>query len=579
MPRIRLILCTLVLTGSVVRGEGLSGFEATGFKDEQQRTLSPENGVRAVINAAGDFDRKRPTLLILYALPNGNTIEQTLGATVVPGMDWHFDIQHIAAQVRKQRQVDRDRNIVVAAVEADTKSWPKWRSDRPTNGVLIRGIVAAIAREIPGKPPRLALAAHSGGGSFIFGYLNGGEAIAENVERLVFLDANYAYDDEHDHHGDKLLAWLRGDPKRHLSVIAYDDRFITLNRKPVLKTPLGGTYGASHRMIDRLGKEVTLEHSTRGPFDEFAGMNGQIHFLIHGNPEKRILHTVLVERNGLIEAMTQGTEFERKWGGEFWGDRAYSDLIAPACRSTPRPPRTASTQPAGMPDRSASMPGGKAFAESIADLPAKAREAAIVQEVLRGNIPDFLRKFHAVRVDRCTFDVMPDYLAVGSDDDFVRMPMTPASAMAIADAFCCSLPTRKMVNEIYKQADVKVEPRPLTERREDVRTFVEHNRIIQEQLAGKKLGSLVAGDKKDVVLSNRLKERPHKVAIYGWHKLDGRPIQELYVGHAERYVDYSHGIRLVKRQVTVDGQPRDIGDVLKDAELSKLLSDEGPISP
>jgi hypothetical protein len=577
MPRATLILCTLLLTNSAVRGEGLSGFDATGFKDEQQRTLSPENGVRAVINA-GDFDGKRPTLLIFYALPNGNTIEQTLGATVVPGMDWHFDIQHVAAQVRKLRDVDRERNVVVAAVEADTKSWPKWRSDRPTNGVLIRGIVAAIAREIPGKPPRLALAAHSGGGSFIYGYLNGGEAIAENVERLVFLDANYAYDDEHDHHGDKLLAWLRGDPKRHLSVIAYDDRFITLNGKPVLKTPLGGTYGASHRMIDRLGKEVTLEHSTRGPFEEFAGMNGQIRFLIHGNPEKRILHTVLVERNGLIEAMTQGTEFERKCGGEFWGDRAYSDLIAPANRS-PTPPRTASTQPAGMPDRSASMPGGKAFAESIADLPAKAREAAIVQEVLRGNIPDFLRKFHTIHVDRCAFDVMPDYLAVGSDDDYVRMPMTPASAAVIADAFCCSLPTRKMVNEIYKQADVKLEPRPLTEQREDVRTFVEHNQIIQEQLAGKKLGLLVAGDKKDVVLSNRLKERPHKVGIYGWHKLDGRPIQELYVGHAERYVDYSHGIRLVKRQVTVDGQPRDIGDVLKDPELSKLLSDEGPITP
>jgi hypothetical protein len=579
MPRIRLILCTLLLTGSAVRGEGLSGFEATGFNDEQQRTLSPENGVRAVINAASDFDGKRATLLVLYALPNGNTIEQTLGTKVVPGVDWHFDIQHIAAQARKLRQLDRERNIVVAAVEADTKSWPKWRSDRPTNGVLIRGVVAAIAREIPGQPPRFALAAHSGGGSFIFGYINGGEAIAENIERLVFLDANYAYDDEHDHHGDKLLAWLRGDPKRQLSVIAYDDRFVMLSGKPVLKTPLGGTYGASHRMIDRFGKEMTFAHSTRGPFDEIAGMSGQIRFLIHGNPELRILHTVLVERNGLIEGMTQGTRFENKWGGQFWGDRAYSDLIAPASRSPTTLARTATTRLAGIPDRSSSMGGGKAFAESIADLPAKACEAAIVQEVLRGNIPDFLRRFHTVRLNRCTFDVMPDYLAVGSDDDYVRMPMTPASATAIADAFGCSLPTRTMVNEVYQQADVKVEPRPLTERREAVRTFIEHNRIIQEQLAGKKLGLLVAGDKKDVVLTNRLKERPNKVAIYGWHKLDGKPIQELYVGHADSYVDYSHGIRLVKRQVTVDGKPRDIGDVLKDAELSKLLSDEGPITP
>ena len=59
--------------------------------------------------------------------------------------------------------------------------------------------------------------------------------------------------------------------------------------------------------------------------------------------------------------------------------------------------------------------GGKAFAETIADLPAKARENAIVQEILRGNIPDFLRKFSTIQLDGMTYEVMPDYLAIGSD--------------------------------------------------------------------------------------------------------------------------------------------------------------------
>jgi hypothetical protein len=254
-------------------------------------------------------------------------------------------------------------------------------------------------------------------------------------------------------------------------------------------------------------------------------------------------------------------------------------LIAQASASSPMPAKAAVTQPAGIPGRPSTARGGRALSESIDDLPARAREAAIVQEILSGNIPDFLRAFHTVRVGRCAFEVMPDYLAVGSDDDFVRMPMTLASAKAVADAFGCTLPTRKMVDAVYQQADVKLAPKPLSVEREAMRTFVEHNRIIQEQLAGKQLGLLVAGDKKDIVLTNRLKERPTKVAIYGWHTLDGRPIQELYVGHAATYVDYSHGIRLVKRQVTVDGKPRDISDVLKDAELSNLLSDEGPILP
>ena len=79
------------------------------------------------------------------------------------------------------------------------------------------------------------------------------------------------------------------------------------------------------------------------------------------------------------------------------------------------------------------------------------------------------------------------------------------------------------------------------------------------------------------MITNRLKEKPNKVAIYGWHQLDAKPIQPLYLGHADYYVDYSHGIRLVKETMTVDGKPRKVEDVLRDPEMSKLLSDEGSI--
>jgi hypothetical protein len=554
---------------------------------EMEWEFKPVDGVRAIINMPADLDPAKPTLLIIYACPNGNSAEQTLGAKLEPGMDWHFDIQHVAAQVRKLRQLDRDENIAVAVLEADKKSWPGWRAARPENGKIIRGIVDQVSLCIPAPGPgplRIALTGHSGGGSFIFGYINGADPIADDVRRIVWLDANYAYKDE-EHHGEKLLAWLKGDPKRQLVIFAYDDSKITLNGKPVLKSPMGGTFGSSHRMIDRLSKDVKLTETKNDPFDLFDGMNGQIHFRIHTNPENKILHTVLVERNGFIEAMTLGTQWEHKWGGEFWGDRAYADLIAPNSRSTTRSASSstlpATTQATSIPPRPAKALGGKAFAETIADLPPKAREAAIVDEITRGNIPDFLRKFHTIhlRADghECTCEATSDYLAIGSDDDFVRMPMTPASAQRIADAFGCSLPTRKMVNDIYAQADVKLEPKPLTEQRETVRTFVQHNAIIEEQRAGKTLGLLVAGDKKDIVITNKLKEKPNKVAIYGWHKLDGKPIQPLYTGHADYYADYSHGVRLIKRQVIVDGKPGDIGDVLKDPALCNLLSDEGPI--
>ena len=68
------------------------------------------------------------------------------------------------------------------------------------------------------------------------------------------------------------------------------------------------------------------------------------------------------------------------------------------------------------------------------------------------------------------------------------------------------------------------------------------------------------------------------MAIYGWHQLNGTPIQPLTTVHVDWYVDYSHGIRLVKRQMIVDGQPRDLWDVLKDPDLYLLVSDEGQIA-
>ena len=101
--------------------------------------------------------------------------------------------------------------------------------------------------------------------------------------------------------------------------------------------------------------------------------------------------------------------------------------------------------------------------------------------------------------------------------------------------------------------------------------------MIEKQRAGKQLGAIVAGVKKDVVITNRLGEKPNRVAIYGWHKLDGQPIQPLTIVHVNWYVDYSHGIRLLKRTVMVDGKPRDVRAILHSAELCGLLSDEGPI--
>ena len=235
-------------------------------------------------------------------------------------------------------------------------------------------------------------------------------------------------------------------------------------------------------------------------------MNGQISFFIHRNPKNKILHTVLVgEMNGYLAAMTLGTPGETKWGS-FGSPRVYSKWIQPSPLSVDK-----------IPARPRRASGGKAVMLRVAGLPSKECESVLLDELKRGNIPSFLRSFAAVKVSgkdakgkdhTICFYVMPDYLCVGSDKDFVRVPLTPMTAQAVADAFNCVLPTKKMVDDIYKQAEVKLEPKPLTQARESVETFIQHSSIIEKQRSEKRSGALVAGTKKDVVVTNRLQVKP-----------------------------------------------------------------------
>ncbi len=237
-----------------------------------------------------------------------------------------------------------------------------------------------------------------------------------------------------------------------------------------------------------------------------------------------------------------------------------------------------------LPPRPAHAPRGAEFAGQIAPLAPLDREAAIETQILQGNLPDFLRSLQGISVTAtdsagtlhtATYFVTPDYLAVGTNDDFFRLPMRPQTAQHIAAAASAALITVKMSDDIFAQADLKLPPRPLTIDREKAATFYQHHQIIEEQRQARPLGRLTAGVKKDIVLTNRLTERERRVAIYGWHYPEGKPIQPLYLGHSDAHVDYSHGIRLVSRRMIVDGAPRDYLEILRDPELSRLVSGEG----
>ena len=171
---------------------------------------------------------------------------------------------------------------------------------------------------------KVTLTGHSGGGSFKFGVIEGADQIPAYIDRIAFLDSNYSFDEAL--HAKKLEVWLGGDQSRRLFVVCYDDREIMLNGKKVLG-PTGGTYRATGRMRDALGKVYELTDSTHDPFQETTGLDGRIHFYTHPNPQNKILHTLLVgEMNGLLQIATLGTPLEGKWG-TFGGPRAYTKFV------------------------------------------------------------------------------------------------------------------------------------------------------------------------------------------------------------------------------------------------------------
>ena len=301
-------------------------FKPTGYFGERVATFHFEPEVRIQINApaADSFSPGNPILLILYALPNGNTIEQTAGKKLQPGDDWHFDIQHIGAQTRFLRSVFTNQTLVVAYLEAEMKSWPAWR--RKHGDAAIPGIIARIQDAFPTNKLEVVLTGHSGGGSFTFGYLNTVDQIPGTVERIAFLDSNYAY--ETTNHLTKLVNWLKASPRHALCVLAYHDSIALLDGKTFV-SERGGTWGRSHAMLADLSAQFSFTSRTNAAgLQTHTALNGRLQILLKENPDKKILHTVQVERNGFIHAMLTGTPFESQ-GYEYFGERAYLKWIQP----------------------------------------------------------------------------------------------------------------------------------------------------------------------------------------------------------------------------------------------------------
>jgi peptidoglycan hydrolase-like protein with peptidoglycan-binding domain len=333
---------------------------------------------------------------------------------------------------------------------------------------------------------------------------------------------------------------------------------------------------------------------TEGAVREFQARNGL-------DPSGRVDAATLERLSQPSSTNDPGTTFQRSNGPAPRAPEANApapsgsvparDLISAdeARRSSERRDTTSRTTLA-LPQRRADAMTGSEFLEKTKNMSRADRERALLREIEQGNVPDFARQMREIQVSSVgkdgqrhtgTVRVANDYIAIGSNDDFVRIPMSATTAQKIAELTGTTLPTRKIVNDVYSQADVRLRPQPLPAGPQMMSNdyYRRHHELVEGQRAtsGASSGDLVAGHKKDIVITNLLDRNPDRVAIYGWHQPNGRPIQPLSTIHEASYADYSHGARLVGGTMIVDGVERPIAEVLRDPELSRLVSDEGPI--
>ena len=244
-----------------------------------------------------------------------------------------------------------------------------------------------------------------------------------------------------------------------------------------------------------------------------------------------------------------------------------------------------------FPPRGREAMTGSRFRRLTEKLNASERDSIIFREIVAGNISDWLRKpvyltdtvaDAAGKAHEIIWRVLPDFIAIGDDSDFMRVPMLPLSAQKIADHFGAVLPTRRMSDLIHRHSTFKAVPHPMTPdaTMTTVPVFARHDSIVEacRMAAGAHSGQLTAGHKKDIVITNRIATEPGRLFIYGWHYPDGKAIQPLSAAHSVGYVDYSHGVRLVSDDIIIDGRLYSLKQILRDPVLYKLVSDEdGPM--
>lgn len=148
--------------------------------------------------------------------------------------------------------------------------------------------------------------------------------------------------------------------------------------------------------------------------------------------------------------------------------------------------------------------------------------------------------------DGVIWQVAPVYVA-----PVARVDLGPLLA-----EYDCELPTPGLVDAIWRAADLRLNPYELVrtpstwQNMASADAFADQRERIEHAVFARAF-TLLAGSHKDFV-----RTEDGRTDLYGWHTLQGVPIQPPKTGHNAMYLDYSQGARLVRRVgqlVTQDG--------------------------
>ena len=235
---------------------------------------------------------------------------------------------------------------------------------------------------------------------------------------------------------------------------------------------------------------------------------------------------------------------------------------------------------------------GSEFVQKYSRSSPQAWEQAALEEARAGSLTPW--PLAAVTLtdgnDTAVLGVQSDVLAIGSIEDHVRMPLTTPYAQSIANLSGSLLPTPWLEYMIWRAAEAKLTPVSMVPNQgASLEQYAAHSRLIDDALAARSVapGTLVSGIKKGVVVANFYK--PGKVLLFGWYRpsppgpdvfddgkpmgaKDRQPIQPKSNVHAEGYVDYSHGIRLVAPTCLVNGETWETIRLYQHPTLARLVN-------